>query len=408
MPSAETLRLIDCPGCGTLLRAPSGRSYKVLDCVVCGSAVDRINGRSLSAALACASAAFVLLIPANLLPLLTSSLAGVSRQSMLASSARVMFERGFPELGIVIGLMVVVLPLLRFGLLTLVLGLLRLGRRPAWLGPAFRVACTLQTWAMADVFLLGFVVAYERLDQTISVQIGEGAICFIGAAILSLLTRATLDTGAVWREIMPDRHEPPADAMLCLHCERVLPASMDGQRCPRCRATVRRRIPGSVSATAALAIAAALLYLPANFYPIATLPIGLTSVKYTVLEGVIDLVQSRLYGLAGLVFVASFAIPLVKVAVIAWCVVSVLRRSTRRLAAKTRLFLLVDEIGRWSMVDPFVISCFVPVTQYNALIHGSAEPAAPAFTAVVILTMLATHFFDPRLLWDPRLHGMNR
>jgi paraquat-inducible protein A len=377
--------------------------FDVLDCAVCHSPVERVNGRSQTAALACSSAALLLLIPGNFLPLLTTSLAGVSRQSILASSARVMFARGYPELGVVIGLMVVVLPLLRFGLLTTVLAALRFGRRPHWLGAAFRGANALQTWALADVFLLGFFVAYQRLHQTISVVIGTGAMCFIAAAILGLLTRATLDRGAVWRAIAPDRVVREGEpVLLCEYCEQVLPRSMQGGRCPRCAARLKVPASSMVGITAALALAAALLYLPANLYPIATLPLGLSSVKYTVLEGVIDLTQAKLYGLALLVLTASFAIPLLKLAAIAWCVASVVRRSSRHLVAKTRLFLVVDEIGRWSMVDPFVISCFVPVTQYNALVHGNVEPAAPAFTAVVILTMLATRFFDPRLLWDTR------
>ena len=67
---------------------------------------------------------------------------------------------------------------------------------------------------------------------------------------------------------------------------------------------------------------------------------------------------------------------------------------------KTRVYRLIEEIGRWSMVDPFVIACFVPVMQYNALIYGRAEPAAPAFATVVVLTMIAARAFDPRLMWD--------
>ncbi len=408
-PAHRAQHLLGCPNCGTLQRIPPAASFDVLDCAACGTGIDRLTGRSVTAALACAAAAFLLLIPANLLPLMTTSLVGVSRESHLGSSARVMFERGYPELGLAIGLMVVVLPLLRFGLLTAVLGALRLGRRPAWLGRVFRYDETLQTWAMADVFLLGFVVAYERLDQTLPVLIGTGALCFVAAAILGLFTRATLDRGAVWRAIAPDRPVSAGEAVLvCRGCEQTLPAACEGGQCPRCQTRLRRRIPDSLVKTGALVIAAALLYLPANVYPIATLPIGLTSVKYTVIQGIIDLFESKLYGLAGLVFVASFAIPFLKVVAVAWCVVSVLRRSRRRLVAKTRLYRVVDEIGRWSMVDPFVIACFVPVTQYNTLVHGSAEAAAPAFTAVVILTMIATRCFDPRLLWDPLHAGTNR
>ena len=404
--STAAPRLTGCAGCGTLQRVPPTGPGAVFDCPVCQTVVERTGGRSLTAALACAAATFLLLIPANLLPLLTTSLAGVSRESVLGSSARVMFTRGFPELGVAIGLAVIVLPLLRFGLLTAVLSMLRLQRRPGWLGPAFRIADDLRTWAMPDVFLLALWVAYARLDKTIAVELGLGAFCFVAAAILSLATRAVLDPVAVWRAIAPDLPAPVGAAtLLCEHCEQVLPATREGQRCPRCAARLAPRGGGSVAVSSALTIAAMLLYLPANLYPIATLPTGLASVHYTVLEGVIDLAQADLYALAALVFTASFAIPLLKLGVVTWCVTSVLRHSTRHRVLKTRLFLVVDEIGRWSMVDPFVISCFVPVTQYNALIHGNVEPAAPAFTAVVVLTMLATRYFDPRLLWTPRSSG---
>jgi paraquat-inducible protein A len=143
-----------------------------------------------------------------------------------------------------------------------------------------------------------------------------------------------------------------------------------------------------------------LFYIPANLLPLATLPIGLTPTRYTVLQGVIDLGQAHLWSLALLVFCASFAIPLLKLAGVSWCLVSVWRGSSRRLRAKTRLFHVVEEIGRWSMVDPFVIACFVPVMQYNALIYGRAEAAATPFAMVVVMTMLATRCFDPRLMWD--------
>jgi paraquat-inducible protein A len=405
MMSSNALRLTGCRDCGTLQRVPLMAGFDVLSCSVCTSTLERRTGRSITAALACSSAALVLLIPANLLPFLTTSIIGVSRQSVIASSATAMFAQGYPELGIAVALLVVVLPLIRLSLLTAVLGALHLGHSSRWLGRGFRYANTLQLWAMADVFLLGFVIAYARLHATIAVEVGVGAMCFVAASLLSLLARATLDVGAVWRAIAPDRELPanlPAEATMltCEGCDLLLPESREGSACPRCAARVHARKPDSLVRASALTLAAAILYVPANIYPMATLPIGFTSVKYTVLQGVIDLSQAKLFGLAMIVFMASFAIPLLKIAALAWCIASVLLRSNKHLVAKTRLYLAVEEIGRWSMVDPFVIACFVPVTQYNALIHGSAEAAAPVFAAVVILTTLAARCFDPRLLWD--------
>ncbi len=182
-----------------------------------------------------------------------------------------------------------------------------------------------------------------------------------------------------------------------------MPLSSVGQPCPRCARSITARETDSIARTLALTSAGLLLYIPANLFPIATLPIGLHPTQYTVLQGVLDLGQAGLWGLALLVFCASFAIPFLKLAGIGYCLLSVFRKSRRRLVAKTRIYQAVEEVGRWSMVDPFVIACFVPVMHYNTFIYGRAEPAAPAFAGVVILTMIAARMFDPRLMWDAAL-----
>jgi paraquat-inducible protein A len=398
------VRDIGCPNCGALQSLGDQGGSRVSRCVMCRSPLERTAGRSLTAAFACAASVLVLLIPANLLPFLTTSVLGVSRHSRLISSASAMWKDGWPLLTILIGLFIVVLPILRFGLLTAVLGALELNRRPPWLGRAFRLANGLQQWAMLDVFLLGLWVAYARLAGTISVVLGDGALCFIAAALLSLFSRATLDKAAVWRRIGPDNdlaHGVAASS--CGACDLIVPATPHRQDCPRCGAGITAREPDSIARATALTFAGLIFYIPANLYPIATLPIGLTPTRYNVLQGVIDLAQAHLIGLALLVFTASFLIPFLKLAGISYCLFSVLSRSGRHLVFKTRVYRIVEEIGRWSMVDPFVIACFVPVMQYNSLIYGRAEPAAPAFATVVVLTMIAARAFDPRLMWDAAL-----
>jgi len=312
-----------------------------------------------------------------------------------------MWRDGWPILAVAVALFVIILPLVRFAALTAVLGCLQFGFRPPWLGRTFRLANGLQQWAMVDVFLLGLWVAYARLAATISVEIGTGALCFIAAGCLALLTRATLDKSAIWRAIQPDGAVPlQGPVASCTACDLVVHGSREGDPCPRCATKITAREPDSVARAVALTVAGLILYIPANLFPIATLPIGLTPTKYNVLQGVIDLAQAHLFGLALLVFCASFAIPLLKLVGLTYCLISVVRRSRQRLVMKTRVYRIVEEIGRWSMVDPFVIACFVPVMQYNALIYGRAEPAAPAFASVVILTMIAARAFDPRLMWD--------
>ena len=159
---------------------------------------------------------------------------------------------------------------------------------------------------------------------------------------------------------------------------------------------------GQLALFVALLVAAVLLYLPANLYSIATIPIDLTPTAYTVVGGIIDLSRSRFIGLAVLVFCASFAIPILKMAGLSWCVLSTQSstQSSTQLIRKTRVYRLIEEIGRWSMVDPFTIACFAPVMHFNSLIDGRAGPAATPFAAVVILTTVAVRCFDPREMWD--------
>lgn len=112
---------------------------------------------------------------------------------------------------------------------------------------------------MLDVFLLGLGLAYARLNASIAVSLDSGAICFVSAALLSLISRATLDVPLVWRLIAPDRM--PADlpaTNVCLTCHQLLPETSEGLRCPRCTTVVRRRRPASLGRALALLVAAAL------------------------------------------------------------------------------------------------------------------------------------------------------
>jgi paraquat-inducible protein A len=406
-PGTDSQRhFVECRNCGLLQIQPPVERREIVSCSRCRTQLEHSAGKSLDATLACSAAILLLLIPAWTAPFLTASALGATRTSFLPMSVSVVWSDGSPLLALIVCLFVLTFPLIRFGALTAVLLALRLEVRPAWLVPAFRTCNALQAWAMLDVFLLGLMVAYFRLRSSLVVSLGPGAICFIIAGMLSMVARATLDKAQVWRLIGPDRGSMRAPSMVCSSCELVMPRADEAKICPRCRASVTARKKNPYSRSMALLLAAGLMYLPANIYPIATIPIDLRPTSYTVLGGVIDLVRSHLLGLGALVFTASFTIPLLKMLGLAWCASSAMCGSCRFLVGKTRVFRVVEEIGRWSMVDPLTIACFVPLLQFNALIDGHAEPAVVPFSAVVILTTLAVQFFDPRKMWD--VAGQNR
>jgi len=393
---------IACTDCGTLQDIPPLPWGAIAVCPTCDNRLERTNGRSINGALACASATFVLLIPANLLPIMHVSMLGMARESRLGSGIIALWQNQWVLVALLVAAFAVILPFARFGLLSLVLTLLQLGRRPRWLGVAFRWSLHLDQWAMPDVFLIGCAVGYSRIAAVMPVKVGWGGICLIFAAFLCMLSRAALDTRAVWRVLSPECAAPPEEVptIACRFCDLVRPATAEGSRCPRCGLTLRTRKPDSIVRTAALVIAGFALFFPANLYPMSLdRQFGVT-VTHRIVDGIFELFQAHLWPLGVLIFFTSIAIPLLKLAGLSWFLISVWYGSRYGLVLKTRLCRLIDEIGRWSCVDIFTIAVFLPLMHFDGMVSTNAAQGATAFLLVVVITMFASHAFDPRLMWD--------
>lgn len=392
--------MVACPDCATIQVLPPLRQGGTLKCCRCDNTLERATGRSLNAALACSLATLLLLFPANLLPLLHVSIFGVGRESRLGSGVVAIWNEGWPLMAIVIGAQGVVLPFFRFAVLTTVLATLRFGRRGWWTGAAFRWSERLDKWSMPDVFLIGCVVGYSRVAPFLPISIEAGGWCFVAAALLSMLSRALLDRQAIWRRIRIGLPEPRSGAVACTVCDLVLPAEFEGSRCPCCRAHVWRRRPMSLHYAAALVATGFLLYPVANIFPMSTQYSFLEVHQHTIASGVEQLVAAHLWPLAVLIFTTSIAIPLLKLIGMTWLMLSVRHRSRRMLVFKTRLYRIIDEIGRWSNVDVFTIVVFVPLMHFGPFLQVTAAGGAAAFLTVIVVSMIAVRVFDPRLLWD--------
>lgn len=394
---------IACPDCGTLEEIPRLLPRDTAICIRCETDLEKTNGRSIGAALACSLATFFLLVPVNVLPLLRIDLFGMHSQNITAAGVAQLWGRGWVWLAGLSALFVIVLPFLRFGLLSAVLGALTLRRRPSWLGAAFRWSMWLDPWAMIDVYLLAGCVGYYRLiniDQA-HVTIELGGACFIAAAFLTMLSRATLDARTVWRSIGGETRATHREPVLgCTTCDLVLPLSRERQRCPRCGARLRVRKLDAAAWTAALLIAAFVLIFPANLYPMNISDHLGQEVHYTIMTGVKDLFKAGLYPLGVLIFCTSILTPAAKIFALGWCVLSVWRRSRKHLVTKTKVLRVIAEMGRWSKTDPFAIVFFVPLVHFGALGSEDAGWGATAFMMMTFLTMVASVTFDPRLMWD--------
>lgn len=194
-----------------------------------------------------------------------------------------------------------------------------------------------------------------------------------------------------------------AGILICHACGQLNRAHCEGHAymCHRCGAAVHARKPDSISRAWAFLIAAYILYIPANVMPIMETRSLFGSQTDTILSGVIYLWNSGSWPIAAVIFIASIMVPIVKMLALTLLLVSVQRRSTWRPLDRTRLYRAVELIGRWSMVDVFVVAILVTLVQLQSLATITAEPGAVAFGAVVVLTIFAAEAFDPRLIWDP-------
>ena len=171
-------------------------------------------------------------------------------------------------------------------------------------------------------------------------------------------------------------------------------------RCPRCGSAVHHRKTNSITRCWALVIAALVCYVPANLYPVMTVVTLGKAQSDTIMSGVLYLMHHGMWPLALIVFVASVAVPMAKLVALIYLLISVQRRSSWRPSDRTRLYRATEAVGRWSMVDIYVVTILVALVSLGNLATIEAELGAVFFGGVVVITLFAAQAFDPRLIWD--------
>lgn len=399
--------LRECRDCGLRQSIPELEGGSVAHCQRCDAVLRRAARQAESFPLWCASTAALLYFVALFIPFMTVKAPGRESHATLFAGPEWLNERGVWPLAIVVFLTLIAMPALKLIGLVTVLFAVRLDPPPRWLGKAYRWTRSISPWAMTEVFLLGAFIAYTRLGQLAHVSI-EPALYLLGSVMLcTVAAEGTLDEESIWdvAETTRESRAPRADStpaehgLMCHGCGRLEHAP-PGSECSRCGAVVHARRPRSVEHTWALVASALLLYIPANVLPVMTVRRLGHGHPNTILSGVIELVEAHLIPLALLVFTASFVVPVVKLAGLVAMLIATHLRSGRWLRARTKLFRVIDVIGRWSMIDVFVLSTLVGLVHLGFL--GSVTPGwgAVAFGGVVILTMVAAGSFDPRMMWD--------
>ena len=172
--------------------------------------------------------------------------------------------------------------------------------------------------------------------------------------------------------------------------------------CPRCGSTLHQRKPNSLKRTWALVLAAIIFYIPANLLPVTVVISFGKAQADTIMSGVIYFISTGMWPIALVIFVASILVPMLKLIILTFLLITVQRKSAWRPKDRTRLYRITEAVGRWSMVDIYVVTILVALVNLGNLATIKAGPGAGFFAAVVVITIFAAMSFDPRLIWDAK------
>lgn len=385
-----------CPSCCLPIQAVNLSDGQRADCPRCGKTVYQKSRIKLSGNLALAVTCLLLLIPAHYYHFITINLFGVTISASLLSGITALSQSGFVSLALLVLFCSSVAPLavciavvcthfaLHFRWFTLL-------KRSLW------VIRQLKYWVMIDVFLVSVAIACFKLQDYASIFIGTGLIALIILQVLTVLLLCRIDVLQYWNTWQEEAElEHTHLSSICTHCQLTQPL---GHRCLRCKSKMTPEKQFSLQKPWAYLITAGVAIFPANLIPISILTTNGNRTEDTIFSGVVSLVDHDLYGIAVIIFIASILVPFLKIVGLAYILISVHGSNAFLPHISMRVHSLLKWIGKWSMVDLFVISIMLTLVDRGQLLHFTPGLGAVAFAVVVVCSILATESINPQVIW---------
>ncbi|ART81082.1 paraquat-inducible protein A [Oceanisphaera avium] len=407
-------RLRVCHECDLLLALPRLKNGENAHCPRCEHQLVKRHTNAAERSLALALSTLIALALSVAFPFLSFNISGIGNRIELTDTAATLVSLHYPLIALSVLLTVIILPALYLcSLVWLSIGMIQQKKLPR----SRRIARTLgymTPWMMADVFVIGTLVSLIKIIGMADIELGLSFWTFCVYALLLLLTIQSVDRDWLWQYLDPHPKAPSqvhlgysaslqglAGCNICGLVNRVDNVAPGKKaRCLRCDETLHPYQGVNVQATLALLFASLVMYLPANLYPIMiTTSLGDTQAS-TILGGVLLFFQSGDWPIAIIILTASILVPVCKMLILLWlCYVARQPKAALTPLKRTQLYRITEFIGRWSMVDVFVVAILVALIRNGTLMSIEPGAAALSFTVVVVLTMLAAILFDPRSIW---------
>lgn len=364
-------------------------------------------------------------LPAILLPLMTMESFGFRDSANIIDSISNFYQNGYFLVSFMVLLSAVIFPFILLTSVFIISIHLYLHRYPKYLAKLFRTYLHLEEWAMVEVYLLGIMVTIIKMGTSTDISYSAGIFCFTGLVLLTIAIAATIDNDFFWQTIEHKGAAKPSGSIgqrdqgthhhirsdrvvtaaqqgliLCHICHKLSPITLEGKGCPRCGQTLHIRIPSSISKTWALVLTSAIFLAPANLLPIMRVDFLGIPDRSTIMDGIIYFFQHGSYFIGLIIFTASVLVPLFKIIGLCILLLSTQQCDMRLLQQRAKMFRFITFIGRWSMLDIFVIALLSVLVNFGFFTSIHVAPAATYFCMVVASTMFAVITYDPRILWD--------
>ncbi len=417
--------LTACPDCDLLMTKKRPAFGQKTECPRCGCVLERYKRNTVSRSLALGLAGLFIYFPAVFMPLMTFQKLGLRESGNVFETIITFYTKGYYFVAIMILFSAAIFPLIKLTLLITVTTFLKTNRRPKFLAKIFRWYQHLDEWAMVEVYLLGIMVTVVKMYHSTDIVYNAGFFCFIGLVLLTIASSVTVSRVQFWDLIENKSNDQGSDTtaeqkinpvelpvttamqngcILCLECSKLISIrDLDETNtliCSRCGASLHQRKPASIVTTWALILTAAIFYFPANLLPIMRVEfLGIPSYS-TIIDGIRLFFQQGSYGIAIIILTASILIPLLKILGLALVLITAQLKRPFFIRQKASMFRFIEFVGKWSMLDIFVIALLGAFVNFGFLTSIETAPAATYFCIVVVTTMIAALTFDPRLIWD--------
>lgn len=404
----KTNTIIACHDCELIQRIPDIPEKGTVRCIRCGALLYKRKADCVDATLALTLAGIVLFVLINTFPFISFRMGGQMEETTLITGIQVFFAQGWWVLGLLVLVSTIIAPTIQLlGLLYILLPL-RFGRIVPGLPQVMRTLKAFGPWSMIEIFMLGILITVVKLTRDGELAFGISLYAFMAFTFILAAILLRFDPHQIWEKWDTTRKISGActlnagGLLSCRTCHLLCGGLeiSNKLKCPRCGTPLLRRKKQSISRTWALVIAAGIFYIPANLFPMTNIISFGDEKTDTIISGVIYFVETGLWPLALIVFVASIMVPLVKLTILTLLLITVQRKSKWRQKDRTRLYRIIEAIGRWSMVDVFAITVAIALVNLGSIATIRVEIAAIYFAAVVVITMFAAITFDPRLIWD--------